>query len=440
LASTVCLLGCHNTMGRETAPYPMTDKEEPKKQSWEELIKEYPEFEGVIHKKSWDFIGSSDKKTTFFLGKMWRDNLRANVKNKLWKKHGGLADDCVGLGRNKAVIGVGAGSSLNKNIDLLKELHDFDGCKEWKDRNFIIVASNHQFKPLLNMGIIPDFVVVTDASDVVLDQLVRDIPEKGNHTVLLPGLHCSPKVLRKWSRQGREIRFYTSKSEGFHELFEKLTNKNMDAYQCMQGGNVLNTAWAISLKFFGSTVFMALGNDLSFPLKDTIEEQRETYYADGDYSSNAPETGTGRDEASTKHKWMSFNLKDKILYNPKNKTQYDVELDLVGTNQNLWVYKTWLESNVLGMGKSLRYQYYNCTEGGIAGVMCKDDSNEGLMKEENWYLMDEICPKRWRTRKFKDAISEFLMAKEALCRRNPIKSFGRTNANIRTAADSVASI
>jgi hypothetical protein len=46
-----------------------------------------------------------------------------------------------------------------------------DGVKSWFDRNFIILASNHQLKPLLNMGIIPDFVMVADASDVVMDQL-----------------------------------------------------------------------------------------------------------------------------------------------------------------------------------------------------------------------------------------------------------------------------
>jgi hypothetical protein len=391
-----------------------------KKKTWKELLEENPEFEGVINEKSWDFIGSSDKKTVYFLGKMWRDNLRANVKNKLWKKHGGLADDCVGIGRGKATVCVGAGQSLNKNIHVLHELHDFDGRKDWKDRNFIIVASNHQYKPLLKMGIIPDFLVLTDASDVVMDQLNTDIPERGQHTVLIPGIHCNPKVLRRWHAQGREIRFYTSPTEGFGDLFKKLTGKNPDAYTTMQGGNVLNTAWSIALKFFGSSVFMALGNDLSFPIQDTIEKQRETYYADGDYSSNAEGTGTGRDEARTQHKWLGFNLGERIVYDPSNKIHYDVELDLVGTNQNLWVYKTWLEANVLGMGKHITYQYYNCTEGGVAGVMCRDDSNEGLMKEENWFLMDEICPKRWRTRKFKDAISEFLMAKEAVCRKSPL--------------------
>ena len=74
------------------------------------------------------------------------------------------------MGFNKALIGVGAGQSFNKNKDILKKLTDWDGIKSWQDRNFVIMAANHQFKPLLKMGIIPVFVVVADASDVVMEQ------------------------------------------------------------------------------------------------------------------------------------------------------------------------------------------------------------------------------------------------------------------------------
>jgi hypothetical protein len=129
----------------------MTEKK-PKK-TWDEILEDHPEFDGVINKNSWEFIGHSDKTTVGALGKKWLDNLRENVRNNLWKKHGGLADDCVGMGKQKAVICVGAGQSFNKNKDVLKKVHDWDGVKPWVDRNFIIVASNHQYKPLLEMGI-----------------------------------------------------------------------------------------------------------------------------------------------------------------------------------------------------------------------------------------------------------------------------------------------
>lgn len=385
------------------------------KKDYELMLKDHPEFEHVISKKNWDFIGHSDKGTVGYLWELWAKNIRKNISNKLWKRHGALAHDCIELGMNKAVIGVGAGSSFNKNKDVLRRLVQWDGVKSWNDRNFIIVASNHQFKPMLDLDIIPDFVVVADGSDVVMEQLTKDIPGKARNVTLLASLSCSPRVLKKWAKQGRDIRFYLPHTKGLDKVFEEETNLKADPYVILQGGNVINTAWSIGLRYLRSSVFFAVGNDLSFPLKDTIKEQRDSYYADGDYSTNAKGTGTGRDEAKSEKMWMGFKLGKRLIYTNDLKTQYDVGIDPVGTTQTLWVYKTWLEANVIGMqSKSdIAYHYYNCTEGGIVGVMCKDDSNEGLPKEENWFMMDEVC-KRWHTRTLDDAIGEFLKAKDMM--------------------------
>jgi len=389
--------------------------EEISKKDYDEMLKEHPEFEHVISRKNWEFIGHSDNGTVNYLWKLWAKNIRKNVSGKLWRRHGGLAGDCIGLGLNKAIIGVGAGPSFNKNKDVLKKLIEWDGVKSWNDRNFIVVASNHQFKPMLSMGIIPDFVVVADGSDVVMEQLTKDIPEEARNVTLLAGLQCSPRTLKKWSKQGRDIRFYIPHTKGLDKAFEEESKQKADPHIILQGGNVINSAWNIGLKFFKSSVFFAVGNDLSFPLRDSLEERRESYYSDGDYSSNAVGTGTGRDEAKCEKMWMSFHLGERLIYTSGLKTQYDVGIDPVGTTYTLWVCKTWLEANVIGMqSKSdVAYHYYNCTEGGIAGVMCKDDSNEGLAKEDNWFLMDEVC-KRWHTRTLQDAASEFLKAKDMM--------------------------
>ncbi len=385
------------------------------KKDYDVMLKEHPEFKHVISKKNWEFIGHSDKGTVSFLWDLWADNIRKNINRKLWKRHGGIATDCIGLGLNKALIGVGAGQCFNKNKEVLKRLTQWDGVKSWQDRNFIIMASNHQFKPMLAMGIIPDFVVVADASDVVIDQLTKDIPDNARNVVLLAGLHCSPKVLKKWVKQGRDIRFYLTHTQGLDKVFKEETGLDPEPHILLQGGNVINTSWSMGLKYLKTSVFMAVGNDLSFPLKDTMELRRESYYADGDYSSNAPETGTGRDEARSEKMWMGFNLEKKLIYTNDLHSTYNVTVEPVGTTQTLWVYKTWLEANVIGMAtkSKVSYHYYNCTEGGIAGVMCKDDSNEGLGNEENWFLMDEVC-KRWKTRTLEDAVSEFLKAKDGM--------------------------
>jgi hypothetical protein len=156
---------------------------------------------------------------------------------------------------------------------------------------------------------------------------------------------------------------------------------------------------------------------LSFPIKDdSLEEKRKAYYCDGDYSSNAPVTGTGRDEANTKKKWCGFKLHRSLLWTPSSdiNKKYRIEIEPVYTTHTLWVYKVWLEANVMGgISARLAYHYYNCTEGGIAGVMCKDDSNEGIDNPENWFMLDDVC-KRYHTRLFSDAVEEFITAKDAM--------------------------
>jgi len=385
--------------------------------SYEKVLEKCPDFEGVIPQLSWDYNTNSNKATRNFYVKMWSENMRANIKNKLWKKYGSMRKDCVGLGKNKALIGVGAGRSFNKNKHILKWVADIDGVKSWADRDFVIVASNHQFKPLLEMGIIPDFVIVVDASDVMMDQLNKDIPSTGQNSILIAALHCHPKVLKEWTDQGREVRFFLGSTPGLSDIFKKEVHKNPMHHVILTGGNVLNTLWSIGLRFLHARAFMALGNDLSYPLQDTIDKQRDTYYADGDYSSNL---ANKKDEAKKSKEWMGFTLTPSLIYTGALK-DYNVQLDLVGTSPNLWVYKTWIESTVLiNVRKEEPYHYFNCSEGGILGVMNKsmDFDLDELRQTSNWFLLDKKCP-RWHTYLFKDAIEHFMKAKEALRCQHP---------------------
>ncbi|MDY6834979.1 MAG: 6-hydroxymethylpterin diphosphokinase MptE-like protein [Chloroflexota bacterium] len=383
----------------------MSDKIE-----YDKMLEKHPEFEGVIHRQSWDYIGISDKGTVDYLQQSWIDNVRANIS--LWEKCGDLTE-FSGFGKNKAIICIGAGPSLAKNQQDLHRLFISDCLNSWRDRNFLLIASNHQYKPLLKQGIIPDFVILADGSDVVMDHLINDVPSSGQHSILLAGLHCSHDVLSKWADQGKAIKFYLTHSDGVWEAFEEETNRKAAPLIILQGGNVLNSAWSIGLKFFGSTVFMAVGNDLSYEIKKDLDEQRTHYYADKDYSANL---ANRRDDAHGKKQWLGFTIKDRMIIpgisNGSDRKTYDFELNPVGTSPALWVYKTWIEANVLAnANKGFSYHYYNCTEGGIAGVMCKDMTDDALNDEQNWFMMDDVC-KRWHTMKLKDAAEEFLDAKE----------------------------
>jgi len=392
-----------------------------KKKEEPDIWDETDVLHGIVNKKSWDFISHVNKNTAGFLTKPWCDNLKINAKSGLWEKFGGLADDCFGLAKNKAIIGVGSGPSLNKNIDVLRERLGADGIKDFDNRNYVTICSNHQYKPLLNQGIIPDFVMLVDASDVVYEQLCVDVPDHGKNTTLICGLHCAPKMLDEWDKQGKNIRFYVNSTEDVQSAFKKHLKCDPKKYSMEMGGNVLNAAFVIGSMVMRSFVFLAVGNDLSVPLNDDIDKQRDGYYADGDYSTNAAVTGTGRDEAKVMKRWAGFNLtKSPIkLINPKGLDRYNIELDLVGTSHTLWVYKTWLESTILrtSVVPNLSLHYFNCTEGGILGVMTKDVDYEKFFdgddwrKPENWYLLDEKC-RCYHTALLEDAMEHFDKCKE----------------------------
>lgn len=374
-----------------------------------------PELHGIIHQSNYDYVSQVSLGTMDLLGGTWEENIKRNVR--LWKKHRPL-NSCIGLARNKATIGVGAGPSFKNNCDVLKRIMDEDGVKDWEDRNFYIIASNHQYKPLLNMGIIPDFVILVDAADTVYTQLCEDIPSEGQGTTLITGLHCSSKILDTWSRQGREILFYASTAPALCNVFQREVKKNPHHHKLELGGNTLNAAWMISIVKFQSTVFMALGNDLAFPSHDDLGKRRKEFYSDGDYSTMAKKTGSGRDEAAIDKVWAGFHLKPKKIWMPNNsrieQLKYDVELEIVGTSGQLWVYKIWLESTLLGqLANPVSFRYYNCSESGILGVMARKLGEENLKKQENWFMFDEVC-RFYHTTTLEDAGRQFASMKEIM--------------------------
>lgn len=395
----------------------------------------HPELHGVIKEENYRFLDSIAHQTVKLLGKEWQGNVKHN--KKFWEKHSPLAA-CTGLAKNKATIAIGAGQSFNINKEVVKEYVNHDMRKDWHDRDFVVIAANHQFKPLMEMNVVPDFILLVDASDVVMEQLCKDIPPEGQNTTLITGVHCNPKVIEEWTKQGRGILFYLSAAPSTQEEFKKHIGKNPKKYKIDLGGNVLNGAWMISAAVFHSTVFMGVGNDLSFPIKKTIEEQRSSYYADGDYSSNAPKTGTGRDEANTHRQWAGFSLKRKQIVMPGSQRlsgidRYDIELDLIGTSKTLWVYKNWLEIHILKQAKyPAHLHYFNCSEGGILGVMARDDSSpEVLKKDDNWYMLDSIIKNehtgatQYHTAIFEDAAEHFMKVRRLfLCqlRENLVKN------------------
>lgn len=373
------------------------------KLSYEDLVEHNPKIADILDPKTYEFVQNSNDRTAKSLGKTWLQQSSKNAR-VLLRKHGLLVDNCGGFGTNKAVIMIGAGPSLKKNEDFLLELCRYNARFKFNEQPFLFMVSNHQLKPCLEKGIIPHFVVLADASADLYSQFDK-ISHRGQNTILLCSLHCHPKITMEWSAKGRPIQFYAPSGKEYVDAVKKEADIDISGKQMLQGGNVSNVAWMASLAALGSRIFICVGNDLSYELEDDVGKQRDNYYADGNYSSNL---ASQRDEAKGTKKWMGFSMR-------KSPFTDEAILDFkpMGTVGTLYNYKTWAETMVAMQDMSKKaFHYYNCTEGGILGVVAKSYLKEDLDTSDNWTIMDTILPRRWKTRLLQDAAVEVLTARE----------------------------
>ena len=389
------------------------------------MCEDSPGLEQVISKGMWDYMSGSDKFTSNVMRTVWSRNVKKNLK-KLYPKHGSLTESFFSFCRDKVLIGVGAGPSLKNNIDHLKELFYYNLKFSLDEQPFIIAASNHQYKPLLKMGIAPHFVFLTDGGDHIHDQLCTDIPNIGQATVLIASIYGNHKTIKAWVGQGRHVCFTIPGNDEYQQMFKDIIGEDPEPVTAGGGGNVLNSMFTTGMKILHSRYFIALGNDLSYPYDDNIDKRRNTFYADGDYSVNIKK---GVDEAKDRYVWVGYTMRD----NPFEKGKTIAEFKPVATSRQLFIYKAWIELHVTAWATTQPdpFIYYNCSEGGIAGVLARDTSSLELMHDpDNWYLMDEVVPKRWRTRTLLQAANQFLEA-SLICREkgaNAIISPGRTDS------------
>ena len=352
----------------------------------------------------WDGIHRVNTRSNTVMTSMWQDNIRSNLKANCLDKHM-RASELQGLGANKAVIAVGAGPSLKKNMDVLKEISDICvASPSISAQPFVIIASNHMYKPLLDAKIYPHFTMLVDGGDAVYDQLCKDVPKK-DKTILLAPLQIHPTVRESWTKQKRSIVWFHSLDEEAHEIYREYEDDDPAEMQLEFGGNVLNCMWALAIRYLKSQVYMCVGNDLCFPREGKIKDKRKDFYVTGDYEVNLKNK---RDEAKSPYAWMGFNLRRSAIVDGTY-----VDLEPVNVSHSQFTYKIWAETQVLLNADSpTSWQYFNCSEGGSLGVMSRGKTKEEMASDDNWYLLDERLPLRYRTRRLEDAAWQFLRAKE----------------------------
>ena len=371
---------------------------------YDELVAESDLVTKIISPEMGEAVFSSNEVTVKSQGATWRENARRNMP--LYQKHGSLFSAFNGFGINKAVIAIGAGPSFNRNKEVLKQIYDINLKFPLAQQPFMFIASNKQFKPLLNMGIFPHATILIDAGDALYPQLCDDIPSWAGQSILITGMHTSHKILKQWDKHGGLISFFIIGNDDEKKWFEEETGDDAESVHISQGGNVMNTLWVLASRIFQSQVFIMVGNDLCFKYSTDKAERAKSFYADGDYRLNILNK---RDEARDNYGWMGFDLKTSCI-DPSRKM---IDLELVGMSRQLWIYKTWLEVQSAILSKKHKFHIFNASESGVCGMLAHRHDSVSMATKENWFLMDTVHPK-WTTTTLLDACQLYLKARN-LC-------------------------
>lgn len=346
----------------------------------------------------------SNKSTAKKFEKRWIKNVKKNLP--LFHKHGSFKEAFGGFGHQKAVIGIGAGPSFNRNKDILKQVYQNNLLFPTDKQPFILFASNKQLKPLLKMGIYPHFTMLVDSGDVLLPQFQK-IPKWARKSILVAGINTSHKILKHWDEQGGQICFFCIQGGDDQKWLKENTDIDTEFMQLVQGGNVLNTMWTASLSILGSDVFMLVGNDLAFKYTEDAQERAKSFYADGDYRLNILNK---KNEADDKLVYPAFNIFESAI----QQGRYGVNFELACMSKQMWIYKTYLEVQATLWEDNTQYFFYNCSEYGTLGVMMRNFGVAHVHERDNWYLIDELLPKRWLTTTLENAVKQFMEAKRCL--------------------------
>lgn len=219
-------------------------------------------------------------------------------------------------GFERACILVGSSPGIKKQVDTLKRLN----------HNFILISSNGAYQFLVKNGIIPDYVILIEARDHVVD----DLKVSSNGTKLVVSPFVDPEILNTWG--GDYENYMVGGGDRINEVLSRDWEGKSDID--IGGGNVINASLLWAYKYLMCRSFVMIGVSLCY---------YDDYYVDG---------------RSTEYVMRDFE-KSKGFHKA-----VDMYGEVVNTTAPLLMYKTWLETYSKLMGIEL----VNSTEDGILGV------------------------------------------------------------------------
>ena len=214
----------------------------------------------------------------------WAQNDFANVENILNSYN---IYDFKNILKDKPIVVVGAGPSLNKNVHLLKEI----------EGKVCIICAFSAAKVLRAQGIKPNFLVTVDSEQYGLEEYEASIP-------LLYIKEASKELLKE--HKAEKI-FSLNTKDGF--LTEILQIKDQISYITMSG-TVASFA-AGSALYFGASTIILIGQDFSWTkekahAEGTVHEKTESYKAYHNY--NMEETDIYGNTVYTNKPFYRFKL------------------------------------------------------------------------------------------------------------------------------------
>ncbi len=209
--------------------------------------------------------------------------------------------------KDKAVVIVGAGPSVDSQLDRLRKYRD----------KITVFATGHIIRRLVNEEIIPDAVIITDPQPLMYKQ-IDGVNLKGIPMILLST--ASSSVIDYYNGS-----IYVAYQSGY-ELAE-IKAKEIGATLFETGGSVTTTALDIALRF-GASKIIFVGVDLAYT---------------GGYSHAS---GEGRRIENTDGLRQVRSNTGGMVY----------------TSKNLDIYRKWIERRIEGV---MDTKFYNTGEGAV---------------------------------------------------------------------------
>jgi len=176
----------------------------------------------------------------------WTRNIAKNYELILnGKSIQDLKDTC----KDVPIVIVGAGPSLDKNIDELKGI------------NAVIIATDRAYKPLLARGIEPDLVVSVDCHDDLILEYLNKV-DSTNHTLILNS-SADYQIARNWKG---EILYFNMNHNGMQFCDRVLPYMFPNFMAVANAGCVVNTGVIIA-GWLGCDTLILAGCDFSYPDK-----------------------------------------------------------------------------------------------------------------------------------------------------------------------------